>query len=151
MLIIFRNEPLLFVHGPPVYNKIRIIVEESTSVFVLNEEALEESIVTERKEQKEQEEQKEQKEQEKHDVTQSLKVADSSVIRRIIYLGSPFPRQVYQPLQFVMGDETLTGIIEKIDGDTVLIEIDEGEKEFVAVEIGRIEEILWRGNPFVEQ
>jgi len=106
---------------------------------MLNEEALEVSDVTERIE------------QEQDDVTQSLKVADPSVIRRIVYLGLPFPRQVYQPLQFVMGDETLTGIIEKIEGETVLIEIDEGEKEFVAVEIGKIEEILWRGNPFVEQ
>jgi hypothetical protein len=139
VLIIFRNEPLLFVHGPPVYNKITITVEESTSVIMLNEEALEVSDVMERKE------------QEQQDVTQSLEVADPSVIRRIVYLGSPFPRQVYQPLQFVMGDETLTGIIEKIEGETVLIEIDEGEKEFVAVEIGRIEEILWRGSPFVEQ
>ena len=139
MLIIFRNEPLLFVHGPPVYNKITITVEESTSVIMLNEEALEVSDVVERIE------------QEQQDVTQSLEVADPSVIRRIVYLGSPFPRQVYQPLQFVMGDETLTGIIEKIEGETVLIEIDEGEKEFVAVEIGRIEEILWRGSPFVEQ
>ena len=65
-------------------------------------------------------------------------------------MATPFPRQVYQPLQFVLGDETLTGTIEKIEGETVLIEIDEGDKEFVAVEMGRIEEILWRGDPFAE-
>ena len=38
-----------------------------------------------------------------------LKVADPSVIRRIMYLSTPFQRQVYQPLQFVIGDETLKG------------------------------------------
>ena len=29
-----------------------------------------------------------------------------------------------------------------------MIEIDEGDKEFIAVEMGSIDEILWRGNPF---
>lgn len=135
MLIISKNEPLLFVHGPPVYNKIKIIVEESTSVFVLNEEVLEAAVETKREEKEE---------------TQSLKVANPSVIRRIMYLGTPFPRQVYRPLQFVLGDETLTGSIEKIEGETILIEIDDGENEFIAVEMKMINEILWRGNPFDE-
>ncbi len=139
MLIIFPNEPLLFVHGPPVFNKITITVEESTSVLLVNEEAHEVSGETEREEQEQQVEMK------------SLKVADPTVIRRIMYLSTPFPRQVYKPLQFILGDETLTGTIEKIEGETIVIEIDEGEKDFVAVEIGKIEEILWRGNPFVEQ
>ena len=36
--IIFQNEPLLFVHGPPVFIRVAITEEESTSVFILNEE-----------------------------------------------------------------------------------------------------------------
>jgi hypothetical protein len=136
VLIILQNEPLLFVHGPPVFIKIAITVEESTSVFKLNEEALEVSGETERKEQAKQEE------------TKSLKAADPTVIKRVMYLSTPFPRQVYQPLQFVIGNETLTGIIEKIEGNTILIEIDKGDNEFVAVEMGSIDEILWRGTPF---
>ena len=78
MLIIFRNEPLFIRSGPPVFIKIAITVEESTSVFILNEEALEVSGETERKEQAKQEE------------TKSLKVADPTVIRRIMYLSTPF-------------------------------------------------------------
>jgi hypothetical protein len=136
VLIIYRNEPLLFVNGPPVFIKVAIEVEESTSVFILNVEELEESVEIEQEERAE------------HEETNSLKVTDPTVIRRIMYLATPFPRQVYQPLQFVLGDETLTGIIEKIEGNTVLIEIDEGDKEFVAVEMGSIDEILWRGTPF---
>ena len=36
-----RNEPLLFVKGPPVFIKVVVKDEESTSVFVGNEDKLE--------------------------------------------------------------------------------------------------------------
>ena len=36
-----RNEPLLFVKGPPVFIKVVVKDEESTSVFVGNEDELE--------------------------------------------------------------------------------------------------------------
>ena len=141
MLIISRNEPLLFIQAPPVFIRVAVTDEESTSVFVVNEDALELSGETNREKQEK---------QELHEKSQVFKVASPSVIRRVNYLGSPFPRQAYRPLQFVLGDETLTGTIEKIDGETILIEVDDGDKEFVAIEMGRIEEILWRGDPFVE-
>ena len=35
-----RNEPLLFVKGPPVFIKVVVKDEESTSVFVGNEDDL---------------------------------------------------------------------------------------------------------------
>ena len=35
-----RNEPLLFVKGPPVFIKVVVKDEESTSVFVGNEDGL---------------------------------------------------------------------------------------------------------------
>ena len=80
----------------------------------------------------------------------TVKVADPSLVRRIMYLGTPFSRQVYRPLQFVLGDETLTGSIEKIEGETILIGVGEDASELVSVEMAKIEEILWRGDPFVE-
>lgn len=80
----------------------------------------------------------------------AVKVADPSLVRKVMYLGTPFSRQVYRPLQFVVDGETLTGSIEKIDGETVLIGIGEDASELVSVEMARIEEILWRGDPFVE-
>lgn len=140
----FRNEPLMFVQGPPVYIKVTIKDEESTSVFVTNED---ESQVVAQDGLEEIEQQVIQEVQEEQPLQ---KMPDPSIIRRINYLGSPFARQVYRPLQFVMGEEKVKGTIEKIEGETLIIEMAEGEKEFVAIEMGRIEEILWRGNPFVE-
>ncbi|MBE1556933.1 hypothetical protein [Sporosarcina limicola] len=140
MLIILKNEPLLFIQGPPVFHKVFVHFEESTSIYLLNGEGSEEP------------EEKEQGEQVRFELgvedTSLVKGTNQSVIRRITYLGTPFSRQVYHPLQFVLGDRTLTGTIEKIEGETVLIGTNEGEKEIIAVEMARIEEILWRGNPF---
>lgn len=144
VLIIYRNEPLLFVKGPPVFIKIAITVEESTSVFVIDGGELEATVdVLE-----EGLEGREIGEDQVPEEIQSFSVADPSIVKRIMYLGSAFPRQVYQPLQFVLNDETLTGKIEKIEGETLFIEVNGGDNEFVAVEMGNISEILWRGNPF---
>lgn len=151
VLIIYPNEPLLFVHGPPVFIKVAFLVEESTSVFILNGEESEVSSEMKQEEQKVQVEQmfqEKQKVQEKQVEAPVQKVTDPSISRRIMYLATPFPRQVYQPLEFVLGDETLIGIIENVEGETITIEIEEGDKEFVSVDMGSIEEILWRGNPF---
>ena len=138
MLIILRNEPLIFFQGPPVFIKVVTKHEESTSVFMLSGEELEVASEFEAV----QEETPEQ--------LTAVKVADPSLLRKIMYLGTPFSRQVYRPLQFVLDGETLTGSIEKIEGETVLIGIGEDASELVSVEMARIEEILWRGDPFVE-
>ncbi len=141
----FRNEPLLFVQGPPVYIKVITKDEESTSVFVTNED---ESQVIAQDNSEEKEQQTIQELQEEQPLQ---KMPDPSIIRRINYLGSPFARQVYRPLQFVIGEEKVKGIIEKINGETLVVEKTEGEKELVALEIRTIEEILWRGEPFLEE
>ncbi|WP_342509010.1 hypothetical protein [Sporosarcina sp. FSL K6-2383] len=132
-----NNEPLLFVQGPPVYIKVVKRQEESTSVFSLSGE--EPEMVSSEVEIEIEQEQ-----------PTAVKVAEPSLVKKIMYLGSPFSRQVYRPLQFVLDDETLTGSIEKIEGETVLIGIGEDASELVSVEMAKIEEILWRGDPFVE-
>jgi hypothetical protein len=130
--IIYQNEPILFVHGPPIYIRVAATDEESTSVFVLNGEEFAEPSDTELNE------------------VQTVSTVKPSILRRITELGKPFQRQVYRPLQFIIGEETLSGEIEKIEGETILINLDGEEDLVVGVEMNTIEEILWRGMPFKE-
>jgi hypothetical protein len=70
------------------------------------------------------------------------------VSKKLFYLNSSFRLQAYQPLQFVMAEETLTGSIERIDENTVFIQPLEEEQSSVMIEMKDIEDILWRGQPF---
>jgi hypothetical protein len=130
--IIYKNEPLLFVHGPPIYIRVAITEEESTSVFVLTEEATGDFI-------------------EDAEEVQETAPANSEVFNKIISLGRPFQRQVYKPLQFVFENEVLKGAINRVDGETLFIELVDEEDLIVAVEINTIKEVLWRGKPFSEK
>ncbi|KAA0966717.1 hypothetical protein FQ087_10965 [Sporosarcina sp. ANT_H38] len=137
MHIIYRNEPLLFVNGPPVFIKVVVAVEESTSVFILDSEYQIEQ------------EKEEQLTEQLIDV-ETLLETNLAIQRKIIYLNNSFRRMVYQPLQFVMEGETVTGAIEKIEEKTVWIDLTGMHQDLVAVEMGKIEEVLWRGKPFDE-
>jgi hypothetical protein len=130
--IIYKNEPLLFVHGPPIYIRVATTEEESTSVFVLTEEEFAKPRNTELNE------------------VQTDSTVKPSILRRITELGKPFQRQVYRPLQFIIGEETLSGKIEKIEGETIFFNLDGEEDLVIGVEMNTIEEILWRGKPFKE-
>jgi len=132
VLNIYRNKPLLFVDGPPVFIKVAIIAEESTSVSSLNNE--EQSVL---------------ENEEQVSVAEVLPV-NLGVQRKVIYLSNSFRRQAYQPLQFVLEEETLSGTIEKIEQGTVWIDLEGADHEIIAVEMGNIEEVLWRGKPFEE-
>jgi len=137
VLIIHRNEPLLFVNGPPVFIKITVAVEESTSVFILDsEEQIEQG--------------KEEQLTEQHNDAETLLETNLAIQRKIIYLNNSFRRLVYQPLQFVLAGETVTGAIEKIEEKTVWIDLTGMHQDIIAVEMGKIEEVLWRGKPFDE-
>ena len=86
------------------------------------------------------------------DKTEEVKVesivkANPAVLRKITYLEGAFQREIYRPLQFVIGEEILKGTIDKIDGETVLINLHGEDEGIVAVEIATIGEILWRGHP----
>lgn len=81
--------------------------------------------------------------------TEALPV-NPGIQRKIIYLSNSFRRQAYQPLQFILEEETLSGTIEKIEEDTVWIDLEGADHEIIAVEMGKIEEVLWRGKPFDE-
>ncbi|CAM3098350.1 hypothetical protein FITA111629_03405 [Filibacter tadaridae] len=142
MLIILRSEPLLFVHAPPVYVKVTFTEEESTSVFVMSGE---ETLPTNEIEIGAQE-----KEGIEKNITDPIKQTDPSIHRRVLYLSDSFRQQAYKPLQFVLEDETMTGTIDKVEGETVWVNLADTEDQQVAIEVGMIEEILWRGKPFIE-
>lgn len=136
MRIIYKNEPLMFVHGPPIFIRVATTdEEESTSVFVLNEEDTEEFIDTEVDQER---------------VRNSART-NSEVFNKITSLGLPFQRQVYKPLQFVFENEVLKGAINRVEGDTLFIELVDEEDLIVAVEINTIKDVLWRGKSFQEK
>ncbi|MBO0601471.1 hypothetical protein I2483_07340 [Sporosarcina sp. E16_3] len=81
--------------------------------------------------------------------TEALPV-NPDIQRKIIYLSNSFRRQAYQPLQFILEEETLSGTIEKVEEETVWIDLEGANHEIIAVEMGKIEEVLWRGKPFDE-
>ena len=149
MHIISGNEPLLFVQSPPVFIRIDFSDDESTSVFVQTwEEALRESDEIEQEVgEQDLEVEVEEKELEVKEIEQEV---NPSITRRIGYLEGAFQKKVYQPLQFDLGDDSLTGAIDKVDGNTVFIMLRGEEQEIVAVEMNTIEEISWRGKPFAE-
>ncbi|MEK3935352.1 hypothetical protein MKY41_08515 [Sporosarcina sp. FSL W7-1349] len=143
-----HNEPLLFIQTPPVYVRITFteepapLEEESTSIFAPRSgQEIEKSSV--------------QLEVARHDEEQETvsgeKAIDPSVIRRIMYLASSFPRQIYKPLQFVLSEEAMTGTIARVEGESVFIELEDEEQTVVAIDLVEIEEILWRGTPFQER
>ena len=130
MRIIYQNEPLLFVHGPPIFIRVSTTDEESTSVFVLTEEDQEELILEE---------------------AQEIDKNNAAVFNKVINLGRPFQRQVYKPLQFVLENEIVKGTITDINEETVWIEIADEEDLIIAVEISTIQDVLWRGKTFQEK
>ncbi|MCG7344630.1 hypothetical protein MHZ92_10815 [Sporosarcina sp. ACRSL] len=107
--------------------KVVTFEEESTSVFVPKEELVREKI----------------------DVTPSVQavshVVNPAILEKISYLSAPFQKQVYKPLQFVIEGESVKGTIQKVENDIVWIEAGDLITE---VEISKIEDVLWRGQPF---
>jgi hypothetical protein len=121
------------VQGPPVYVNVKvaaILEEESTSVFVPNDESV----------------------REKTDITPPIQkashVVDPGVMTKVRYLSEPFQKQVYTPLQFILEDGIVKGEIQKLENDILWIETDD---EITELEIGKIEDVLWRGHPFKER
>lgn len=134
MRIILRNEPLLFIEAPPVFVRVEITDEESTSIFVQSEEEYMEPF-----------------EEEAYDMPPvPVLSVNPSIANRIADLSGPFQRQVYKPLQFIVGDETVSGEIDRVIDEIVFVKLTEKEDVIVELDMGMIEEILWRGKPFMD-
>lgn len=121
------NEPLIFVQGPPVYVKVAVFEEESTSVFVPNDESVRETIDNNRS------------------VQAASHVVNPAIMSKIRYLSRPFQKQVYKPLQFIVEGDRVKGEIQKYDEGSLWVVADD---MITQIEIAKIEDVLWRGQPF---
>lgn len=78
-------------------------------------------------------------------VQTASQVANPAVMNKLRYLSEPFQKQAYTPLQFRVDGTIVKGAIHKVEDSIVWIESDDMITE---VEIAKIEEVLWRGQPF---
>ena len=120
-----RPVPLMFVSGPPVYIAVPIVDEESTSVFVKDEDetiALVKASLNEEKE------------------------VDPIIIAKLHRIRTSFGQQIYRPLTFYLEeDEEIHGNVASFDDNTIVIEVNGDEDTIVAIEIKAIRDIKWRG------
>ena len=125
MHIMSRPVPLMFVSGPPVYIAVPIVDEESTSVFVKDEDetiALVKASLNEEKE------------------------VDPIIIAKLHRIRTSFGQQIYRPLTFYLEeDEEIHGNVASFDDNTIVIEVNGDEDTIVAIEIKAIRDIKWRG------
>lgn len=115
MYVSLENDPLLFVHGPPVYRhvpKVSRWQEESTSIFP-------------------------------EPLAKAVEI-DPLMWKRLLFLKTDLAKHVYKPLCFQFKDgEKICGAVDALHLQSVQIRLPEGE--LVAVEIQDIQEIWWRG------
>jgi hypothetical protein len=121
-----ENDPLLFVHGPPVYRHVGKVTswqEESTSIFP---EPVGKAVILDTE-----------------PVVKTDKI-ESLMWQRLNFLSSKFAKQVYKPLCFQLQDgEKVCGVVEALHPESVQIKLAEGE--ITAIEIQEIQEIWWGG------
>ena len=129
-----RPVPLMFVSGPPVYTHVPFVdEEESTSVFVKEEEAeaeaeLQMAVVD----------------------PIEIKEVDPSILAKVQKVQSPIGQKVYKKLTFVLDDDEVMGNVTKVDGNTMMIEVDGDEDKIVALELSELRNIIWRGKSLPE-
>lgn len=110
--------------------KVSILEEESTSVFIPNDVSVREAV----------------------DIMPSVQteshVVNPTILNKIRYLSRPFQKQAYSPLQFVVEGDIVKGAIQKMEDNILWIE---AEDRITEIEIEKIEDVLWRGQPFDER
>ena len=127
-IMMSRPVPLMFVSGPPVYTHVPFVEEESTSVFVLEEEEPQ-MIATEPIE---------------------VKEVDPSILAKVQKIQSPIGQKVYKRLTFVLDDDEIIGNVAKVDGNTMMIEVNGDGDKVVALELNELSDIKWRGKSLPE-
>lgn len=126
-----RPVPLMFVDGPPVYTRVSVEDEESTSIFVIEDESS--NTVEQLAEQ-----------------PIEIKEVDSSILAKVARFQSPIGQRVYQGLTFILDDEEIRGNVGKLEDNTLIIEVEGDEDEIIAVELSELQDIIWRGKPLPE-
>lgn len=126
-----RPVPLMFVSGPPVYTHVPFVDEESTSMFVKEEETETESqAIT-------------------ADPVETIEV-DPSILAKVQKVQSPIGQKVYKRLTFVLDNEEIKGNVAEVDGNTMMIKVDGDEDKIVALELNELRNIIWRGKSLPE-
>lgn len=116
--------PLMFVNGPPVYEKVPMMDEESTSLFVKYFE--EEPLFLE-------------------EPVKELVEIDPVIRGKLARVQSSFGQQIYKELTFVLPNEEIVGNVTKYDDNTIHIELLGTEDMIMAIELSDILDIRWRG------
>ena len=120
-----RPVPLMFVSGPPVYIAVPVADEESTSVFVKDEDETTELVGVPLVE---------------------VKEVDPLIIAKLRRIRTSFGQQIYRPLTFYLEeDEEISGNVASFEDNTIVIEVDGDEDTIVAIELNAIQDIKWRG------
>ena len=125
MHIMSRPVPLMFVSGPPVYIAVPVADEESTSVFVKDEDETTELVGVPLVE---------------------VKEIDPLIIAKLRRIRTSFGQQIYRPLTFYLEeDEEVSGNVASFEDNTIVIEVNGDEDTIVAIELNTIQDIKWRG------
>lgn len=67
-------------------------------------------------------------------------------------IQTPFGRHLYQPLQFMLGEESsVIGTVKEIEGGTITVLVGGNEEQLITVAAHEITDILWRGKSIREQ
>ena len=138
--IMSRPVPLMFVSGPPVYTRVQFEDEESTSIFVTMDESPElvEAPITM------------DESPELVEAPIEIKEVDPSILAKVERLQSSMGQRIYQGLTFILGDEEIRGNVGKLDGNTIIIEVNGDKDEIIAVELSEVQDIIWRGKTLPE-
>ncbi len=122
-----RPVPLMFVSSPPVYEKVSVVGEESTSIFSEEVELVAEE-----------------------ETPSSFQEVDASILKKVEKLRSSIGQRVYQGLTFVLATEEIKGNVGKVIDQTITIETDGNKEKEVTVDLNQIKDILWRGQTLPE-
>lgn len=125
-----RPVPLMFIDGPAILSRIPIADDESTSVFVVNEES---SVITE-------------------EFSTVVPTLHPSIEQKLSKIQTPFGRRIYQPLTFQLHEgEEISGIVEKVEDNEIVVKVDTHENITAVIEPHDIVEIIWRGKSLPER
>lgn len=116
--------PLMFINGPPVYERVPMKDEESTSIFVKYSD---EETPTMGKL-----------------PTDEVKI-NPVILNQLQRVRSSFGQQIYKGLTFVLADEEIVGNVTKYDGDTIFVKMFGTDDTIIAIELREVLDIKWRG------
>lgn len=129
------EEPLLFVNSPVIVKHVYVpqIEEESTSVFEPEIRQLQETSATTLASEK----------------SAVEKSAVDPRIRQISdYLASPFRRELYQPLEFLAGEQIVKGKILEVQDSALRIE--ETKSGIITdLSLDEVTDIRWKEQSFI--